>query len=98
MPVLTKKQIDGFNRDGYLLLENAISEHKLALLRKDIDRWVEESKRESENYGVTLDGRPRFSLQPGHSAERPALRRIASPTELSDHYLDAHKTASRLRA
>ena len=48
--------------------------------------WVEESRSHSEDYGETLDGRPRFDLQPGHSAGRPALRRIQSPEEVSDKY------------
>ncbi|MDG1463743.1 MAG: phytanoyl-CoA dioxygenase family protein, partial [Acidimicrobiales bacterium] len=29
------------------------------------------------------DGRPRFDVQPGHSKDRPALRRVSAPTEVS---------------
>jgi ectoine hydroxylase-related dioxygenase (phytanoyl-CoA dioxygenase family) len=38
-----------------------------------------------------LDGRPRFDVEPGHSAEQPALRRIASPEEISDDFLNLLK-------
>lgn len=98
MAVLTNQQIEQFHKDGYLLLENAIPADKLALLRDDFDQWVEQSRSESENYGETIDGRSRFSLQPGHTAEQPALRRIASPNELSDHYLDVMRTSPAVDA
>ncbi len=88
MAVLTPAQISAFNRDGYILVENAIDADRLRVLRQQFDQWVEESRQQTGNYGTTLDGRDRFSVQPGHSAERPALRRIASPNELSDAYLD----------
>jgi len=93
MPILTQQQKDNFEQDGFLLLENAIPADKLKLLRKDFDQWVEESRGESDNYGETMDGRDRFSLQPGHSADMPALRRIASPNELSAHYLDVMRSS-----
>jgi phytanoyl-CoA hydroxylase len=32
-------------------------------------------------------------VEPGHTAEAPALRRIASPTELSDNYLDVMRSS-----
>lgn len=34
-----------------------------------------------------MDGRGRFDVQPGHSAEYPALRRVASPQEVCDVHL-----------
>jgi len=92
-PVLSDQQINQFQKDGYLLLENAIPKDKLALLNKAFNQWVEDSRAETENYGVTIDGRSRFSLQPGHTAEHPALRRIASPNELSGDYLDVMRSS-----
>ena len=67
-------------------------------MRGEFDAWVEESRSYTEPYGLTYDGRPRFDLQPGHSAERPALRRIASPTELSDAYLRAMRSSAAVDA
>ena len=93
MVVLNQIQKTQFQNQGYLLLENAIPEIKLDLLNKEFDRWVEESREQQSNYGETLDGRPRFSVQPGHNAERPGLRRIASPNELSDNYLDVMRSS-----
>jgi phytanoyl-CoA hydroxylase len=45
-----------------------------------------------------MDGRPRFDLEPGHSAERPALRRVTSPIEISDAYLDVMRSSKAVDA
>ena len=87
MKVFTEDQVERFERDGYLFLEEALPPDVLEVLNDEFDAWVEESRSHRKPYGITIDGRPRFDLEPGHCAERPALRRIASPTELSDAYL-----------
>jgi phytanoyl-CoA hydroxylase len=96
--VLAEEQVERFHRDGWLHLEGALSEEVLRELRGEFDAWVEESRSHTEPYGLTFDGRPRFDLEPGHSAERPALRRIASPTELSDAYLRAMRSSAAVDA
>lgn len=80
-------QIEHYQQHGYLLLENAIELTVLEELRKEFAEWVEQSKYETDSYGKQGDGRPRFSLEPGHNETSPALRRIASPVELSKTYL-----------
>ena len=98
MTILTPEQKTAFDNDGYLLLEDAIPAEKLSALKQDFDSWVEQSRHETDNYGETMDGRARFSVQPGHSATQPALRRIASPNELSGHYLDIMRTSPAVDA
>ena len=93
MNVLTTEQVERFERDGWLLFEEALSADVLKVLNGEFDTWVEESRGHDEPFGRTFDGRPRFDLEPGHSAERPALRRIASPTELSDTYLSVMRSS-----
>ena len=88
MNSLTQYQIDCFRKDGYLFLENVIPQQQLAQLQQQFELWVEESRQHTKPYGNTFDNRPRFDLEPGHSADAPALRRIASPVEISDAYLD----------
>ena len=61
-----------------------MSDAQLEQLRRVFTGWVEESRSHTEDYGETLDGRARFDLQPGHSAEKPALRRVQSPEEVSE--------------
>jgi len=81
--VLTDEQVGTFRRDGVLTVPNAVTPDQLAALRADMDRWVEESRAHNGPYGETIDGRPRFDVQPGHSGDRPALRRVSAPTEVS---------------
>ena len=85
--MLTDRQVTEFWRDGVVTVPDAVNPIQLAALRADLDGWVEESRSHEEPWGETLDGRPRFDVQPGHSAARPALRRVAAPSEVSNaHY------------
>ena len=85
--MLQREQIDRFWRDGYLVAENAVSVEQLERLRNAIDEWVEESRAHDAPFGEsTMDGRPRFDMGEEHCAERPALRRINNPSEISPHY------------
>ena len=90
---LTQSQKDQFWRDGVLIVEDAVSDTELANLREVFAGWVEESRNHTEDYGETLDGRPRFDLQPGHNAQTPGLRRVQSPEEVSDVYADVMRNA-----
>ena len=88
MSALTQDQKDQFWRDGVLVVEDAVTPEELESLRTVFAGWVEESRGHDDDYGDTLDGRARFDLEPGHSAEQPALRRVQSPEEVSDVYAD----------
>jgi ectoine hydroxylase-related dioxygenase (phytanoyl-CoA dioxygenase family) len=87
--MLPEDKISFFREHGYLLVEQVVGPQLLRRLRTDFDAWVEESRNHTAPYGQTLDGRPRFDLETGHSALRPALRRVASPIEVSEAYLEA---------
>ena len=93
MAQLTEDQKDQFWRDGVLVVEDAVTPGQLADLRREFARWVEESRAQTEDYGETLDGRPRFDLQPGHNAEVPGLRRVQSPEEVSKVFADTMRNA-----
>jgi ectoine hydroxylase-related dioxygenase (phytanoyl-CoA dioxygenase family) len=84
---LSQSQVRQYRDQGYLLLENALSEDIVSAISGDFSNWVEESRAYTEAYGTQQDGRPRFDLEPGHSREFPALRRVASPLEISDSCL-----------
>ena len=84
---LNTTQLDQFHRDGFLYLQDIIPEQSLQELNAQFDQWVEESRQHDSPWGTTYDQRPRFDIEPGHSADSPALRRIASPVEISDAYL-----------
>lgn len=94
MGLLSEDQKESFWRDGVLLIENAVSADELSLLKQEFNGWVEESRSYSDDYGETLDERPRFDLQPGHCAENPALRRVQSPEEVSQVFANIMRNAS----
>ena len=85
---LSKKQKKQFWTDGFLLVENAINDRQLENLKKTFLDWVNDSRNYKTDYGETMDGRPRFDLQPGHSSDVPGLRRIQSPEEISEVFAD----------
>lgn len=93
MTALTQHQKDQFWRDGYLLVDDAVTSRELQALRHVFAEWVEESRSHNTDYGETLDGRQRFDLEPGHRAERPALRRVQSPEEVSEVYAEVMRNA-----
>lgn len=85
---LTQSQLDQFQVDGFTILENALTLGTVSQLAAVFHTWVLESRHYKESFGRQRDGRPRFSVEPGHSFSNPVLRRVASPVELSDLYLE----------
>lgn len=85
--MVSQNLINDFNRDGYVMMPDAISSEQVKTLTRVLDGWTEDSRAHAGPYGQTMDGRPRFDVQPGaHSADRPALRRVASPVDVDDDY------------
>jgi len=84
--MLSRDQIDRFWQDGYLVVENAVTPQQLAAPQGQFAARAEERRQHTEGYGETVDGRPRFDLEAGHSAGHPALRRVNSPAEVSPAY------------
>ncbi|QQS12227.1 MAG: phytanoyl-CoA dioxygenase family protein [Rhodospirillales bacterium] len=90
MKALTREQADQFWRDGFIVAPDAVTPAQLAALRAEIAGWVEESRRHLTPFGPpTIDGRPRFDMGAEHSADRPALRRVNNPSDISAAYLAA---------
>jgi ectoine hydroxylase-related dioxygenase (phytanoyl-CoA dioxygenase family) len=93
--VLNQAQRDAFWRYGWIVLENAVTPTQLAALNRDMAAWVDESRGHDANYGETINGKPRFDLDPSHGPDHPGLRRVNAPVEVSDaHYAVA--TDSRM--
>ena len=89
MAALTQQQQKFFWRNGYLVVPDAVSDATLVELRQTFQNWVEESREHAENWGETLNGKPRFDIEPGHCANSPRLRRVNAPIEVSKAYFDA---------
>ena len=93
--MLTRTQIDQFWRDGVLTVPDAVTPGQLNALNAEIAGWVEESRAHSEPFGPpTLDDRPRFDMGAEHTADKPALRRVNNPSDISDAYMDAMRNAA----
>jgi ectoine hydroxylase-related dioxygenase (phytanoyl-CoA dioxygenase family) len=93
--MLSQQQIEQFWRDGYLVVESAVTGAQLAALRRELAGWIEESRAHAEPFGPpTIDGRPRFDMGEEHSAASPALRRVNNPSDISAAYLEVVKNAA----
>ena len=89
---ISQELADQFHRDGYIFLEDALTDSQLLAINNQLLEWVEESKLHSKSFGKIKDGRPRFDVDlKSHSENKPALRRITSPAEISDACLDVVK-------
>jgi hypothetical protein len=86
--MLSAAQKSDFWKKGVTLVESAYSPADLEPLRLQHQQWIEESRQHDGPFGEMLDGRPRFDVEPGHCSDRPALRRVASPEEISQAFLD----------
>ena len=75
-----------FEENGYLFVPGLAAPEELEALRRELDGWIEESRSHRANYGETPDGKARFDLEAGHTAERPKLRRVANPADISETY------------
>lgn len=86
--MLNETQKSEFWESGVVVVESVLSAEDLNPLREQHRHWIEESRQYAGPFGEMLDGRPRFDVEPDHSAETPALRRVASPEEISDDFLN----------
>ena len=87
LSALTIQEKQAFEKDGYIVVKNAVDGKQLESLQSEIKNWVEESKLHSEPYGQpTIDGRPRFDMGTDHTASNPTLRRINNPSDISEIY------------
>ena len=72
--VLTQAQRGSYFKNGYLLVESLIPQDMVARLNAVTAGFIEQSKAATRS-GTTFD------LAPGHSAERPMVRRLKRPDE-----------------
>lgn len=77
--VLTDAQRASYFERGYLLLERVIPEEWIDRLLRVTDEMVEKSRALTASDAV-------FDLEPGHTSERPRLRRLSSPADQHPDY------------
>ena len=69
---LSPSQLDFYQVNGYLTVDNVLSPDEVAELRQVTDAFVEQSRTVSANTAV-------YDLEPGHNAEQPRVRRLKDP-------------------
>ncbi len=77
--MLTQAQVDFYNENGYLGVENVFSAAEVAELRRVTDEFVEKSRAVTQHTDV-------FDLEPGHTPEKPMLRRLKDPIKQHEVY------------
>ena len=77
--MLRPEEVEQYRRNGYLVVDQVVSDAQVAALRKVADEWVEASRTVEANGDV-------FDLEPGHSADQPQVRRIKNPAANSKDY------------
>ena len=70
--MLTAEEVAFYHENGFIVVENVLSDDELAALRRVTDEFVERSRSVSQHTDV-------FDLERDHSPERPRLRRIKNP-------------------
>ena len=78
-----------FREHGYLVVADGVPPDSLGTMQDRFREWVEESRGRDAPWGATVNGKPRFDLEPGHCPDTPALRRVNAPVEISDSYYRA---------
>ena len=81
---LSKEEINFYNDQGYLLVEDVISENQHKEMLALVDGFFEKSKMIKENDNI-------FDLEDGHSSDNPRLKRIKQPHQHSQFFWDIIK-------
>ena len=81
---LSKDEINFYNDQGYLLVEDVISENQHKEMLTLVDGFFEKSKMIRENDNI-------FDLEDGHSSDNPRLKRIKQPHQHSQFFWDIIK-------
>tara|TARA_B100000989_G_C19453286_1_gene432799 strand:+ start:174 stop:1064 length:891 start_codon:yes stop_codon:yes gene_type:complete len=81
---LSKDEINFYNQQGYLLVEDVISENQHKEMLALVDGFFEKSKMIRENDNI-------FDLEDGHSSDNPRLKRIKQPHQHSQFFWDIIK-------
>ena len=82
--ILSNDQIEFYNNEGYVLVEDVISEDQLNAMLKIVDDFFEKSKAIKENDNI-------FDLEEGHSKNNPRLKRVKQPHQHTPFFLGYSK-------
>ncbi|MDD9926619.1 MAG: phytanoyl-CoA dioxygenase family protein, partial [Rhodospirillaceae bacterium] len=78
---LTQEELDRYDRDGYLVITDAVPQDRLQAVIEETERMC------AEAFKVTA-GTDMLDLDPSHTPDKPRIRRIKSHHEHSDFFAD----------
>src|SRR2546421_545524 len=70
--MLSREQINDYRERGFLAVEGVLPRGLIEQARSVVDEFVEQSRSVTEHTSV-------FDLEPGHTPERPRVRRLKEP-------------------
>lgn len=85
--MLTQEQLGDYDRNGFLLVENVVSDGQLQELRRITYDLIEKSRGVSESNDV-------YDLDEGHSADTPRLTRVKLPHKQHPFFWDLLKNSA----
>ena len=77
--MLSPSDIERYNRDGFIVVPNVLSQAEVEALRRATDGLVDKSR-------AVTDHDDCYDLEPGHSAAMPRVRRIKTPHQWDPAY------------
>ena len=77
--MITQEQVGFYNDNGFITVEDVLPMSEVEELRRVTDEFVELSRSVTEHTD-------RFDLEPGHTPERPMLRRLKEPQKHHEVY------------
>jgi len=75
MATLSQNQIDQYEQDGFILIENAVPADFLSRLQSVTHELIDQSRTVKQNNDI-------YDLDKGHSADNPRLNRIKTPHDV----------------
>ena len=82
--VLSKDEVEFYNDQGYLLVEDVISQKQLDEMLSLVNNFFETSKNITENDNI-------YDLEDGHSSINPRLKRVKQPHQHTEFFLGYNK-------
>ncbi len=79
--LLSSDQVEFYRTNGYLIIPDVLTREQVAEGRRIVDEFTERSRAIAASDDV-------FDLEPGHTAERPAIRRLKSPAKQHPFFND----------
>lgn len=70
--MISQQDVEFYNENGYLVVENVLSAEQLATLEQELDELISQAAEVSENNEV-------YDLESSHSPQQPRVRRIKEP-------------------